>query len=166
MNKIKFSLLTLLLFLPLFIYAQPISGPKDCCKLRTRVDLGSHGSCDKDKIVASNENSAQDCGVEYSSADFPGVHYQYTINICTTGPIWPMFCFADAIQFTTNWIFYILTIIVTLMAIYGGFNIVTSAGDPKKMETGRKILTFALIGLVVALIAKFLPYVIIFFVAR
>jgi hypothetical protein len=52
------------------------------------------------------------------------------------------------------------------MAIYGGFNIVTSSGDPKKMETGRKIFTFALIGLVIALIAKFLPYVIIFFVAR
>ena len=165
MNKIIFSLLTLLLVLPLFIYAQTISGPKSCCKLKTKVDLGSHGSCDKDKIVASNEHSAQDCGVIYESWD-PNHEEMIPANICTTGTIWSMFCLIDTVQFTTNWIFYILTIIVTLMAIYGGFNIVTSSGDPKKMETGRKILTFALIGLVVALIAKFLPYVIIFFVAR
>ena len=164
MNKIILSLLTLLLVLPLFIYAQPISGPKECCKLRTKVNLGNYGTCDKDKIVAPNDISASECGGVYRYTD-PNTNETIS-NLCTTGPIWSMFCLIDTVQFTTNWIFYILTIIVTLMAIYGGFNIVTSAGDPKKMETGRKILTFALIGLVVALIAKFLPYVIIFFVAR
>ena len=157
MNKFILGLLTLLLVLPLFIYAQPISGPKDCCKLRTKVNLGSYGSCDKNKIAAvtATNDVAGQCGGSQT-------------DVCpsSTGPIWSMFCLIDTVQFTTNWIFYILTIIVTLMAIYGGFNIVTSSGDPKKMETGRKILTFALIGLVIALIAKFLPYVIIFFVAR
>jgi hypothetical protein len=166
MNKFILGLLTLFLVLPLFIYAQPISGPKDCCKLRTKVNLGTvYGSCDKDKIVASNENSAQDCGVIYARVP-KSLELEYPTNICTTSPIWSMFCLIDTVQFTTNWIFYILTIIVTLMVIYGGFNIVTSAGNPNKMETGRKILTFALIGLVIALVAKFLPYVIIFFVAR
>jgi hypothetical protein len=157
MNKINFLLLTLFLVLPLFIYAQPISGPKDCCKLRTKVNLGTvYGSCDKDKIVAvtGTDEVIKQCGTTSAKCN-NGI-----------GPIWSMFCLIDTVQFTTNWIFYILTIIVTLMVIYGGFNIVTSAGNPNKMETGRKILTFALIGLVIALVAKFLPYVIIFFVAR
>jgi len=131
MNKFILGLLTLLLVLPLFIYAQPISGPEGC---KLKHDFSSAiSSCTKDATISAES----------------------TASIC---------CLLDAVSNVTDWVFYILAIIVSLMVIYGGFNIVTSAGDPKKMETGRKILTFALIGLVIALVAKFLPYVVIFFV--
>jgi len=151
MNKLIFSLLLLFLVLPLFIFAQGMKPPKECCKLRTKVDLGTLGSCDKDEIAAATSNPlvVAECGT--------------TSDLCNTSSAWAMFCLMGSIVSVTNWIFYVLTMIVTIMVIYGGFNIVTSSGDPKKMETGRKILTFALIGLALALLAKFLPSIVKFF---
>jgi hypothetical protein len=73
-------------------------------------------------------------------------------------------CLLDTITNVTNWIFYILTVIVVIMVIYGGFVIVTGAGNPDKLTSGRQILTFALIGLALALIAKFLPHIVMFFI--
>ena len=162
MNKLIFGLLTLLLIFPLFIYAQPITGARDCCVLRTKVNLGSSGTCDPSKsdeklaAVTSTDLIAQQCG-----------SYTHS-NICasSTGPIWATFCLIDSIQYATNWIFYILSVVVALLAIYGAFVITTAAGDPNKVTSGRQILTFALIGLALALFAKFLPSIVIFFVGR
>jgi len=72
-------------------------------------------------------------------------------------------CVLDAMANVTDWIFYILSVVVALLAIYGAFVITTAAGDPNKVTSGRQILTFALIGLVVALVAKYLPYIVVFF---
>jgi len=72
-------------------------------------------------------------------------------------------CVLDSMANVTDWIFYILSVVVALLAIYGAFVITTAAGDPNKVTSGRQILTFALIGLVVALVAKYLPYIVVFF---
>jgi len=156
MNKLIFGLLTLLLIFPLFIYAQPITGARDCCVLRTKVNLGSSGVCNKDSIVAvtGTDEVIKQCGTT-SAKCANGI-----------GPIWATFCLIDSIQYATNWIFYILSVVVALLAIYGAFVITTAAGDPNKVTSGRQILTFALIGLALALFAKFLPSIVIFFVGR
>jgi hypothetical protein len=60
----------------------------------------------------------------------------------------------------TNWLFYILMLAVTLMIIYGGFLYITAAGDPEKAGKGKSVLTFAIIGLVIALLAKIIPSVV------
>jgi len=155
MNKLIFGLLTLILVFPLFIYAQPITGAKDCCVLRTKVNLGSSGVCNAMSIAAVTSSVAGQCGGIGTSICASG-----------TGPIWATFCLIDSIQFATNWIFYILSVVVALLAIYGAFVITTAAGDPNKVTSGRQILTFALIGLALALFAKFLPSIVIFFVGR
>jgi len=154
MNKLIFGLLTLILVFPLFIYAQPITGARDCCVLRTKVNLGSSGTCDENKVVAVTSSVVTQCGS--------------TSDACPSGigPIWATFCLIDTIQYATNWIFYILSVVVALLAIYGAFVITTAAGDPNKVTSGRQILTFALIGLALALFAKFLPSIVIFFVGR
>jgi len=133
MNKLIFSLLLLFLVLPLFIFAQPERMPEQCTIHNDSVH-------DMYSICPTSNNSVSAANSEQA--------------IC---------CLLDTIVSVTNWIFYVLTMIVTIMVIYGGFNIVTSSGDPKKMETGRKILTFALIGLALALLAKFLPSIVKFF---
>ncbi|MFH0740146.1 MAG: hypothetical protein V1819_03515, partial [bacterium] len=63
----------------------------------------------------------------------------------------------NVIYNVTNWIFFILTILVVLMIIYGGFVYITSAGDPAGATKGKAILTYAIIGLAIALIAKLIP---------
>ena len=57
----------------------------------------------------------------------------------------------------TNWVFFVMTLIAVLMIVYGGFTYITAAGDPAKAGTGKSILTYAIIGLAIALIAKLIP---------
>ena len=77
---------------------------------------------------------------------------------------WGVLCMLNSISAVTNWLFIILTIIVTLMVIFGAFNLLTSAGDPKKTELGKKTIMYAIIGLAIALIAKIIPSVVKFIV--
>jgi len=66
-------------------------------------------------------------------------------------------CMLNTIYTVTNWIFYILTLVAVLMIIYGGFVYITAAGDPAKATSAKGILTFAIIGLAIALLAKLIP---------
>ena len=63
----------------------------------------------------------------------------------------------NTIYTVTNWVFFLLTILAVLMIIYGGFIYITAAGDPAKATKGKSVLTFAVIGLAIALLAKFVP---------
>ncbi len=63
----------------------------------------------------------------------------------------------NVIYSVTNWVFFLLTILAVLMIIYGGFIYITAAGDPAKATKAKGILTFAVIGLAIALLAKFIP---------
>lgn len=44
--------------------------------------------------------------------------------------------------------------IAAIMVLWGGFQIMTAAGDPEKFATGRKTILYAAVGLVVILFAK------------
>ena len=70
---------------------------------------------------------------------------------------WAMLCLLNTVFTVTNWIFYILTLLAVLFIIYGGFTYLTSSGDPTKSAKGKGILTYAIIGLAIALLAKFVP---------
>jgi len=57
----------------------------------------------------------------------------------------------------TNVMNYFLGFVVVaciFMLIYAGFSFVTAAGDEKKVENARKTITYAVVGLIVALLAK------------
>ncbi|MDD4990431.1 MAG: pilin [Candidatus Pacebacteria bacterium] len=70
---------------------------------------------------------------------------------------WGMICLLNTVYTVTNWVFYIMTIVAVLMIVFGGFTYITAAGDPTKAGKGKGILTFAIIGLAIALIAKLIP---------
>ncbi len=53
----------------------------------------------------------------------------------------------------TNWILGITAGITILFLIIGGIYYITAAGDDKQMEEGRKIINYAVIGLIFILIA-------------
>ncbi|MEK7813667.1 MAG: pilin, partial [Candidatus Desantisbacteria bacterium] len=75
----------------------------------------------------------------------------------TASEDWGMICLLNTIYTVTNWIFYIMTLIAVLMIVFGGFTYITAAGDPAKAGKGKTILTYAIIGLAIALIAKLIP---------
>lgn len=62
--------------------------------------------------------------------------------------------FGELIDAIINFIFTIAAIVVPLLIIIGAFNIVTAAGDAKKIAAGKSIITYALIGFAVILLAK------------
>lgn len=78
-------------------------------------------------------------------------------------------CFANAIlisnpigstSFTAlftliaDWIIDIALVLAPLVIVYGGFLHITAAGSPEKSKQGKKVILYAAIGLIVALLAK------------
>ena len=68
-----------------------------------------------------------------------------------------MCCTLQAVYKVSDWLFIVLVILVSILIIWGAFQIVTAAGAPEKVTTGRNFILYALIGLVVAFFSKALP---------
>lgn len=49
-----------------------------------------------------------------------------------------------------NWVLGFISMIAVLMVIWGGVQYLTSAGDESKAENGKKTLTYAFLGLIIA----------------
>ena len=62
--------------------------------------------------------------------------------------------FGDLIDAIISFIFNIAIVVVPLLIIIGAFNLLTAAGDQKKITTGKNIITYALIGFAIILLAK------------
>ena len=98
-----------------------------------------------------------------------------TEGLCTTTPgtvaegdeinveLFPMCCLINTIYTVTDWVFYVLLIVVVLIIVFGAFYFVTAAGDPEKATKGRQLIVYALIGFIIALLARLIPAVIRFF---
>lgn len=62
--------------------------------------------------------------------------------------------FDDLLTAFTNWIVNIGLALAPLVIVYGGLLHITAAGDPAKSTQGKKVILYAAIGLIVALLAK------------
>lgn len=78
---------------------------------------------------------------------------------CPTGGI--VFCnplqacdFQELIDKIMNFIFLLAVAAVPLIIIVGAFQLLTSGGDPKKIGAGKNMITYALIGLAIILLAR------------
>jgi hypothetical protein len=59
----------------------------------------------------------------------------------------------EVIGAIVNWVYNIALVIAPLMIMIGGFYLITAAGDPEKVNTGKKIMTWTIVGIVVVLLA-------------
>lgn len=71
--------------------------------------------------------------------------------------VWGIVCMLATIHHITNWIFYIIMVVVMVMILAGAFMFLTSSGDTTKTGKATKTITFAVIGMVVALLARAIP---------
>jgi len=62
--------------------------------------------------------------------------------------------FGELIDAIIKFIFYIAVVVTPLMIIIGAFYILTAAGDPKKIGTGKNVIIYTLIGLAIILLAR------------
>ncbi len=75
---------------------------------------------------------------------------------------WGLICMVGTIHYVINWIFYLLLIAVMVMVLYGAFIFLTSSGDPTKTSKATKTITFAVIGMIIALLARAVPAAVIY----
>lgn len=84
-----------------------------------------------------------------------GVACPYTSVAFTCGPC----CALDTIYTVTDWFFYIVLALAIIFVVFGAFQIMTAGGAPEKVKIGRDFILYAIIGLLVGLIAKSIPYI-------
>ncbi len=68
---------------------------------------------------------------------------------------------AALFQTGVSWLLYIATALAIFMLMWGGIQWITSSGDPEKVASAKKKLTFAIMGLVIAIGAFFIVRVIV-----
>jgi len=69
-------------------------------------------------------------------------------------------CLMDTVYTVTDWIFVGVVTIVIIFILWGAFNLLTAAGSPEKIKLGRDQIIYASIGMLVALLAKAIPYIV------
>lgn len=71
-----------------------------------------------------------------------------------------MCCTLNTILKATNWIFLGVVTVSAIMAIFGGYSILTAGGNAEQVTKGRDYIRNAIIGLAVALLANAIPAVV------
>jgi hypothetical protein len=64
----------------------------------------------------------------------------------------------ELVEHIANLIFTIGLVVVPLVILIGAFYVMTAGGEPKRLETGRKLIVYAVIGLAIMLFSKALVY--------
>ena len=72
----------------------------------------------------------------------------------------PMCCLLDTIYTVTDWIFAGVVALVVIFVLIGAFNLLTAAGSPEKVKSGRDFIIYASIGMLVAILAKAIPAIV------
>lgn len=74
-----------------------------------------------------------------------------------------LICMIGALYHALNWFFYILIIGVGLMILYGSLLMIISAGNPDRIAQGKRVIVFAVIGLIISLLVRVIPSIVIYF---
>ncbi len=127
---------------------------QECCHLNQSITV--EGTVYQSKVVVGQKGGACDLNNDGKVEAGEVIPDTDTATVMATEN-WGMVCLLNTIYTVTNWVFYILTIVAVLMIVFGGFTYITAAGDPAKAGKGKTILTYAIIGLAIALIAKLIP---------
>jgi len=163
MKKIFFTISLILLGAVLFagfVLAQA-GQANECCKIRSDFSVKTTDGFLLEADLKDGDWVANkiDGGTPFCDTDGDGDSDTPTSGFEYQEKDWGMVCLLGTIYLITKWLFIIIMMVVTVMIIYGGFLIVTSAGDPEKAGKGKSVITYAAIGLAVALLARVIPSV-------
>ena len=101
-------------------------------------------------------------GVSYAKDDVVGPTVSTGGPPVTTiaTPDWGTVCLINSINAVVDWIFLFLLVISVALIAIAGFLWMTSGGDAAKTKTAGQMIVAALIGIVIALLARVLPAVV------
>lgn len=77
---------------------------------------------------------------------------------CVSNGVATLQCFECIFQNILHYVIQAGGIVAFIFLIIGGFKYLTAGGDPKKAESARNTLTYAILGLVLLILAWFILY--------
>jgi len=118
---------------------------KESCKLVRPISIEGK-SLPKDLVVKDGTASIKD-----TATTVPTLPAELGIKE------WGTVCLLNTINTLIDWAFFILLSIAFVFVAIGGFMWMTSGGSPEKQGTAGKIIAAALIGIVIAIVARMIP---------
>ncbi len=138
------SILSVFLAFPVFVLAEECDPNNDAreCVLCEKCDIDEACSLDAPYCVGGD-------GIDNDKFGTCQVIDQLTI----CNPL-SSIEFADIIDNIIGFIVDIAYFVAPLMVVVGGFLIITSSGDPKKLDQGKKIIIWTGVGFLIILLAR------------
>jgi len=98
-------------------------------------------------------NCEEYCGDPYDLDAGTGCYTAPAGTLCICNP-WTATSVEVLIDNVINFVFYIATVIMPILIIFGAFTFMTSAGEIEKVNRAKSIITYTIIGYVIVLFAK------------
>lgn len=107
-------------------------------------------------LIASAKEAPTECTLKYN-LDYinPACKIGGRVSIAEYGAC----CIVNTLYKIADYIFIVLMALSVIFAILGALQLIMAGGDPLKVEKGRNYVTYALIGVIVAILAKTIPSV-------
>lgn len=123
----------------------------DCCS----------GTCQNGLCLITQPGAQPGPGLPAYGGAFGGPGTTFS---CGSGAnaVWTLDCIFPLMANVIYWLLQFSGIVAIVLIIIAGIRFITSGGDPKRVESGKKMFTFALIGLVII----FLSFFILNFIAK
>ncbi|KPJ56745.1 hypothetical protein AMJ49_03980 [Parcubacteria bacterium DG_74_2] len=119
-------------------------GPTECCELKRDFELGG-----------TTYNEGNVVGPAGGNCDIAG-------GITDTTDNWGILCLLNTIYGVTNLIYIILIALSVIFVLFGGFTILTAGGNAENVGKGKDYITYAVVGLVIALLARAIPSIVMY----
>ena len=151
----KKTLITLLIAFALIFSGVGLveaQSPMSDCELVREIEYDGHTfSPEADGGYGADKDIGQEGGAD------PGV-----VEIDHGDGVGAVVCMINTINRGAQILFYIMMGIVVALVVYGGFLILTSGGSEEKVGKGKKFITYAVIGVFVAVFAYAVPAILTF----
>ena len=126
------------LFAPIQAEAQ---SPMQGCVIVRDIQIGEAG---EEGSISVNQGDRIGPGEDYEDTDDP-----------IEG--WAFLCMVNIVNRAAQLLFYSMMAVVILLVIYGGFLILTARANEDKVTKGKQFITYAIIGVAVAIFAWAVP---------
>ena len=121
-------------------------GPNECCKLKSNFET-IDSVCKNNAIVGPREMTAIECP-------------EGAVTAGNVTDKWGLCCLLSTIHGITNLIFILLMAVSVVLILAGGFTILTAGGAADQVEKGKNYITYAVVGIAVALLARVIPSIV------
>ena len=111
-------------------------------------------------VISQAEELPSECKMKYDVGVTECPIKGDDCKLSVQGDVCGLCCLLNTVYTVTSWVFVLMMALAVILIVIGGATYMLATGDPDKAAKGKSIITFAIIGLAIALIARFVPPVV------